>query len=84
MNDSDPPPKASSSVSTIVKRVVKYGLAGALVSGLAAGIMFGTGPTSAGGNHSWALIMVPTFAIIGGLMGALYGLLLSVYRHFRK
>ena len=66
------------------KNVVIGALVGAVVSGLIAGIMFGTGPTAPGVTHEWALIMVPTFALIGLIMGAVWGLLFSLFRQNRK
>jgi hypothetical protein len=67
-----------------LKNVVIGALLGAVLSGLVAGIMFGTGPTAPGVTHGWALIMVPTFALIGLIMGAVWGLLFSLIRRIRK
>jgi membrane protease YdiL (CAAX protease family) len=67
-----------------LKNVAIGALIGAVLSGLVAGIMFGTGPTAPGVNHGWALIMVPTFALIGLIMGAVWGLLFSLVRRVRK
>jgi ABC-type transport system involved in multi-copper enzyme maturation permease subunit len=67
-----------------LKTVAISALIGAVLSGLVAGIMFGTGPTAPGASHGWALIMVPTFALVGLMMGAVWGLLLSFVRRVRQ
>jgi sulfite exporter TauE/SafE len=64
----------------IVKRVLTYAAVGALIGGVGAGIVFGRGgaPDSSG-NQSWAVIMVPTFALIGAIMGSLNALVVSIW-----
>ena len=63
-----------------IKRVLIYAVVGALLGGVAAGIMFGGhGAADSTGNQSWAVIMVPTFALIGAIMGALNGLVVSIW-----
>ena len=63
-----------------IKRVLIYAAVGALLGGVGAGIMFGShGAPDSSGNQSWAVIMVPTFALIGAIMGALNGLVVSIW-----
>jgi hypothetical protein len=64
----------------VIRRVLTYAAVGALIGGVGAGIMFGRGgaPDSSG-NQSWAVIMVPTFALIGSIMGALNALAVSIW-----
>lgn len=63
-----------------IKRILTYAAVGALIGGVGAGILFGRGgaPDSSG-NQSWAVIMVPTFALIGAIMGALNALVVSIW-----
>ncbi len=63
-----------------IKRILTYAAVGALIGGVGAGILFGRGgaPDSSG-NQSWAVIMVPTFALIGAIIGALNALVVSIW-----
>jgi hypothetical protein len=64
----------------IIKRLLTYSAIGALIGGVGAGILFGRdGPPDSSGNQSWAVIMVPTFALIGAIMGALNALVVSIW-----
>ena len=67
-----------------LKNVVIGALVGALLSSLVAGLMFGTGTTAPGVSHGWAFVMVPTFALIGLILGAVWGLVFSLLRRIRK
>jgi len=65
--------------------VLKFAAAGAVIGSLAGLIMFGgKGANGADAGASLAIIMVPTFALIGAVLGALNGLLFSVIGVFKR
>jgi hypothetical protein len=68
----------------MIKTILKFGLAGALLAAIAAFFMFGgKGPE---GNRSGELLvlMVPTFALVGAILGALNGLLFAIVRRSKR
>jgi ABC-type xylose transport system permease subunit len=74
-------------MSSIIRTVLKYAAVGALISVIpwvAGLICFGTRPTSSGGDRGWAIIMVPIFAFIGAIVGAMNGLIVSVWRRYKR
>jgi ABC-type xylose transport system permease subunit len=64
-------------------RVVKFSIIGGVLGGILAFVMFRRGIP--GENvGAMLLVMIPTFALIGAILGAVDGFLWSLIRGFKK
>ena len=70
--------------TNIIKDVLKFAAAGAAIGALLGFLCFGGGTRSPASDYSWAIIMAPTYAIIGAILGAANGLVFSLFRRWKK
>jgi ABC-type xylose transport system permease subunit len=68
----------------MVKTVLKSGLVGAVLAAIAAIIMFGGRGQEGTQRGQLLMLMLPTFALIGAILGALNGFLFSIIRGFKR
>jgi uncharacterized membrane protein len=59
-------------VGGTARRAMAFALAGVVIGGLIGWFAFGgTGLNTATGNYGWGVLMAPTFAVVGGIVGLL-------------
>jgi len=68
----------------MLKTVLKFGLAGAVFAAIVAVIMFGGRGQDGTQRGQLLVLMLPTFALIGAILGALNGFLFSIIRGFKR
>ena len=73
----------ASKVFVTLGRIVKFSIMGGVLGGILAFVMFRRGsPGETVG--AMLVVMIPTFALIGAILGAVDGLLWSLIKGFKK
>jgi hypothetical protein len=84
VNYSNPSTRSQPRAIVVVKNVLIGALLFAIGGGLAGALLFGVGPTNPGNSHGFALVMAPAFAAVGAIMGAFWGLVIGLFRAFKR
>ena len=81
---SDPSARPQNRGLVVIKNVLLGTVLFAIGGGIAGALLFGVGPTSPGNSHGFAFLMAPAFAAVGAVMGAFWGLVIGLFRAFRR